>query len=486
MGIESFETSKTDVYGDLLTEKREPQKLKVGFLAGGYFEYWRMWGEAYEKSIRQDMDTVAANLRACFPDLVYPGLVDTVDKADRAGRVFKESGVNLLVLCEGTYFPDYMPLQALDHVGDVPLVLFVSQSEPVIPQDVTYPQTIRDGSLIGLSQITGAFKKMGRFRRYKVVTGGIRDESVYREIKCYADAVRAYESLRRANLGVVGYVFRGMYDFEYDLTKVKGVLGPTVTRVQVSHLVDIWNEVKDKDVDALAKDVKKRFRNKGLDDSDIYRAARLARAMGELVNRYRLDGLCYLGQHHTEAKTRTTAYLGSALLQEQGIMVISEGDVNGLIMMVAMRELTGETPFFGEWSGFDEEMDLLLVMMHGFADPALAKGEVSITPSPENWGYAGKGLSFEFTGKPGPVTIGHFIDDQEGYRMLITGGEIVDLPCLNVQEVNLRVKLKKPIKQFIKELLYAGFAHHAIIGYGDFARELSDLADLMGIKKMFL
>src|SRR3990170_3659788 len=116
MKIESFETSKTEVFGDLLSEKSPPQKLKVGFLAGGYFEYWRMWGREYEKSIHGDMEAVARNLKKRFPDLVYPELVDTVDKADRAGRLFREERVDLIVLCEGTYFPDYMPLAALEYV----------------------------------------------------------------------------------------------------------------------------------------------------------------------------------------------------------------------------------------------------------------------------------------------------------------------------------------------------------------------------------
>ena len=71
-----------------------------------------------------------------------------------------------------------------------------------------------------------------------------------------------------------------------------------------------------------------------LEQTDIQQAARLAIAMKDLVERFNLDALCYLGQHHVEQKTQTTAYLGSALLQESGIMTISEGDVHGVTMMM--------------------------------------------------------------------------------------------------------------------------------------------------------
>ena len=84
------------------------------------------------------------------------------------------------------------------------------------------------------------------------------------------------------------------------------------------------------------------------------------------------------------------------------------------------------------------------------------------------------------------MAIGHYIDDQDGFRMLITKIEILDLPCLPVREVNMRIKLRKPIKEFIRELLKAGFAHHSIVGKGYFKKELSDLADLMWIRKVFL
>jgi L-arabinose isomerase len=157
-------------------------------------------------------------------------------------------------------------------------------------------------------------------------------------------------------------------------------------------------------------------------------------------------------------------------------------------MMLLQRLLTGQTPFFGEWGGFDEELNAILIEMHGFADPQAAKdpGEIWVTSSPENWGYAGNGFSFEFTARPGVATIGHMIDDLDGYRMIIAVGEILDLPALPIREVNFRMRMEKPVKQLLVELLNQGFAHHTIVAYGDLTEELSFIADLMGIRKVLL
>ncbi|MFQ6066587.1 MAG: hypothetical protein ACE5K3_04850, partial [bacterium] len=158
MKMESFETSKSKVFGDLLSRKTKDRELKIGFLPGAYFEYFRMWGENYQKQIRGDMKVVADNLRQRFNSVVCPpDLCDTIDKCNEAGRLFRKEDVDVIVLCEFTYFPDYMPLQALSQVKDIPLIVYVSQTEPVVRPDMKYPQTIRDGSVIGLAQLTGTF-----------------------------------------------------------------------------------------------------------------------------------------------------------------------------------------------------------------------------------------------------------------------------------------------------------------------------------------
>ncbi len=489
MKIESFETSKNKVFGDLLSEKKKDKELKIGLLPGAYFEYFRMWGETYEKQIHGDMEVVANNLRKKFKNVVCPpDLCDTIDKCNEAGKLFRKEDVDIIVVCEFTYFPDYMPLQALSQVKDIPIIVYVSQTEPVVRPDIEYPQTIRDGSLIGLVQLAGTFKKMDWFKNYRVVVGWLNDQAVYDKIEKYAKAANVYNNLQNKIIGATGHVFRGMFDFEYDKTKIKGKLGPEIVNIQLDHFDSMWDKVNEEEVKALFDEVKKRFKIRDIDDNDIYKSAKLAIAMKNIVERFNLDALAYRGQHYTEKKFQATAYLGSALLQEKGVMVASEGDVHGAIMMMIQKLLTGYTPFFVEWSSFDEKLNALLLMGHGFADPTIAKDpkEIWITSSPENWGYTGKGFSFEFTGKPGPVTMGHFIDDQKGYRMLISGGEILDLPPLSVGEVNLRVRLEKPVKEYITELLYHGFAHHCMVVYGDVREELSFIADLMGINKVFI
>ena len=50
--------SKDDTFGDLLNDYEKKEKVKVGVLTCGYFEYWRMYPETLEAFVRADLDVV--------------------------------------------------------------------------------------------------------------------------------------------------------------------------------------------------------------------------------------------------------------------------------------------------------------------------------------------------------------------------------------------------------------------------------------------
>lgn len=490
--LQSFEVAEGDTFGDLLSKDRirSNEKLKIGLLAGAFFEYWRMYPETLKETIEKDNQIVLERLEKKH-QIIYPGLVDSMDTADEAGRRFRQEQIDLLIITERTYIPDSYIHQMLSHIPRVPLLLYVSQSHDTVDLKSDYEKTIRNMGMMSIVQLSAGFRKMDIYPHFEVIVGSIYDDEAYREIDQYIDVVTIYKQLKTMSIGVVGHVFRGMFDFEYDKTMVKGMLGPEVIHIQISHLLDLWEAISEEDAEVrkLVKKVHSTYKVEGVEESDIIGAARVAVAMKKLVSRFRLDGLVLLGQHYVEAKTETTSYLGMAELHAEGKSLgVTEGDVLGLIMMKIMKHFTGLTPFFLEWNEFDVPRNAMLLAGHGFADPTQAKkGTVpKITPSPEQWGLKGKGFSFEMTMDPGPVTFGHFIRDAKGWRMLISGGEVMDLPTIPIHEVSVAVKVDRPIKEYVEMLTKGGFAHHCIVARGDVRKQLSQLADLMGMEKIFI
>ena len=487
--ITSFDAENAGVFGDVLTKPLVRPQAKVGLLGLGYFEYWRMY-PSLEAQVASDLDGAAARLRAALPDceIVYPGMVDTLDRAEEAGQAFRKAEIDVLVVIAGTYLPDFITMHAINRCVSRPVViLFNTQTgRDVNPLD-NYVATMRNSALIAITQLSGSFHKMKL--DYRAVVGEITDPEPYRRIAYEVRASHAARRLTLSTYGIVGHVFRGMYDLEFDRAKVKGFLGPEIMTIQAEHLIDLWREVDDAEAEAGAETLVKRFKSRNVDRSDVVKSVKLGLAMRKLYRKFNLDGLCFLGQHYLEKMTGAPARMGASLLMEQDrFPVTCEGDVGGLVMMDLMKEFTGNMPLQAEWGQFDEANNALFLLGHGIGTPALAESDaaITLTGSPEEWGFTGGGLNYELIMKPGVVTFGHVLNCGESYRMLISRGESIKFPALPCNELHAMVKLEKPVKQYLEELITAGVAHHAIAVHGDCADALKRTAELMRIETITL
>jgi L-arabinose isomerase len=457
---------------------------KIGLLTGGFFEFWRMY-PGLEKVVEKEMRELYENLRKDKSlDVVWSGLADTLDKCDQAGRTFKKEDIDLLVICEGSYFPDFMPIQTMEHLPRVPVLILLTQPQPFIPPDMSYVDAIHHSfGLVGVVQLTGAMKKMGT--SFEIIISSLDDESLCTEIARYAKVVKVYKELRFMNLGIVGHTFQGMYDLEIDKTLFKATIGPNVVYLELHELIETWKGVSESAGQVIARDLIGKYKREGPEEADITNACRLGIAMEKLAIEHRLDGLAHLCQHFLHVATGTTPCLPNAQLIDKGIMVTCEGDIGNLAMMCILNRLTGTAVHHGEFGMYDLKEDALLFVHHGAGSPALARKaeEVTITPTGEKWGFQGNGASFRYTGKPGKVTLASFTYDPSGWKMMIAGGEAIEVPLRPYYGEQFTIRFEKPVKDWLYRLCREGVTHHAALVYGDVRKELRLLADLLHVRQ---
>ena len=484
--IESFEVTKGRKSGDLLSKLRPEKKLKIGFAAYGYFEYWRMY-EGLRDQVIADMKIVADRLSKNH-DIIYPGMIETLDASDEAGKLFSNDHIDLLIFAEGTYCPDYLMHQTLNNLpDDIPIICYGTSLTGKIDFDSDYQISLRNSGMMGLVQLTAGFKKMNKHSKYEVIIGGIEDDEVYDTFDKMIQVFTTIKNLKHMTFGLVGHVFRGMYDFEYEKTAVTGKLGPHIMDINIDHLMSIHEEngTADPRIKKLLNSAKSEYTIVGLKDEEITTAARLAIAFQDLIKRYKLNGLVVLGQHLIEAKAGSTCHLGlSEILKNDLAAVVTEGDVLGCIMSKIVKDFTGRSPFFGEWQEFDTSENTLMLLGHGFIDARECRSDrpIYVKPACENWGFTGNSVGFEATYSTGPLTMTHIIQDAKGWRLLISEGELVDSPPLKINECTLIVKIDKPVKQFLTELMHYGFSHHAIAIPGHVGKQLSWFARQLDIE----
>ena len=178
--IKSFEEAVNGIYGDILSVENKKKDVKIGVITCGYFEYWRMYPENLEKNVKSDMKKIVDKLKAKYPNVVCPEFVDTLDSADRAGKELAREQVDMLIVIGATYVADFISLHAINHVKNVPLLLFSTQLEPVLDPKGDYEHSLRNSGVIGIAQLTGTLRKMNR--DYEIVVGSANDERAYKKI----------------------------------------------------------------------------------------------------------------------------------------------------------------------------------------------------------------------------------------------------------------------------------------------------------------
>ncbi|MDR0409227.1 MAG: hypothetical protein LBH18_02365 [Spirochaetaceae bacterium] len=479
--VKSFEEG-AEVSGDILTGGKEKRDIKIGLLTVGYFEYWRMYPDLKDL-VAKDLATVEARLKTLPGKVIRSGMVDTLDSADAAGRLFREQNVDVVLLVGGTYTPDFISLTALDYVRHVPLIIFSIQAHENIDRAGDYKSSLRNSGIIGIAQLTGTLRKLKR--DFEIVVGSVEDARAYDKLIGLVRAIDAVRDLSESNIGVIGHVFRGMYDIELSKTFLKGTFGVNLIMIQSAHLLEVWNEVSDADVKKEQEQLLKRFVIKNVGKDDVFHAVKLAIAMRGLAERFHLDAMCFLDQHYIQKQVKTSARMGASLLMENSdICVNCEGDIGGLVMMMLMKRISKRSPLMAEWGEYDADENVCFMIGHGIGTPDLAASDADVTlaRTPEEWGFDGAGLNYELIMKPGPVTVGHIMEAPSGYRMLVSAGESVTFPKLNFDELQAAVRFDMNVKTYLEKIFDYGVSHHCIVCPNDISRELVSAAKLLGIE----
>lgn len=491
--VKSFEVSGDEAVGDIISRDRKAihHRLKVGVLPVAWFEWWPMFPNSdMEAQIKADGERFVSEMRRRFGadyEIIAPEeIVDTLDKAYDAGQLFREKGVEMVILDETTYLTDFIPLQTLEHLPKVPTVIFASQASDNLWDSMKNTDVIRYEGLVGNAQLVGAFKKMGR--QYKVVVGSLEDGESYEKLGRHMMVIDLIQRLRQVDIGLLGHTFRGMYDIEIDKTKVKGVFGPNVLYLDVSHLLNLWEKLTEEEVDTFLAQLKTELPipAEGVTEEDMRKSASVGLAVQKLIRRFNIDALTLLGQHHVEVSTRASADFSFYCAEKLGCMTTHEGDLANLVTKYILHFISGKLPVFLEWTAFDKKSDTMLLTHHGVVDPKEHAADLQacrFTPSPEKWDFTGNGLSVEYCAKAGKVTLASIINEENGWKLLISSGECVELPVAPCFAPQFHFKHEKlPITTYIERILEEGVAHHVCLAYGDYTEELKLYADYIGVK----
>lgn len=351
----------------------------------------------------------------------------------------------------------------------------------------TLPEPVIDGTRLRLNSLTGAYSAANAMYalgkdRFSYVIGAPDDEAAKKEIHAVIRAAKVKKELSCSKLAVIGQTPQGFgFGRALDL-ELLHTFGVTLEAIESRELMEKAKEYSEEKVsEALAEIQKGLVGLKSVPEKHVRDFARLYLAYKSYVREKDIQALasrCW-PDFFTSYGTPVCAVL--SLLNAEGLAAACETDAYGALSMYAGSLLTERASFFGDPVSMDEEENTLTFWHCGMAPCSLARRAegacVGVHPNRK----IGPVMDF------GCMAAEHVVIFRIGrtpggsFRFLICEGAALNRPK-QFCGTSVVVKTREPVGTLVRKSVKAGWEPHYAVLYGDVARELTILADMLGIE----
>ncbi len=463
--------------------------MKAGIFSIGLDTYWPQFDglldnlNGYHAQIRDRIAGMGV-------ELVDAGMVDKVEKASGAAKLFKQEDVEVIFLFISTYALSSTVLPVVQKTK-VPVVMLNLQ--PVAQLDYEKFNALGDrGTMTGIwlehcqscsvPELACVFNRTGI--DYHVVTGYLQEAEAWQEIEDWVDAAKVVAGMRDNRVGVLGHYYCGMLDVYSDLTQQSATFGNHFELLEMCELSELRKAVTVDEIATKVGEFREKFEvSDECEQSEIERAAQTSVALDQLIAKHNLGSMAYYYEGAGDYENIVTSVIaGNTLLTGRNVPIAGECEIKNVQAMKIM-DLFGVGGSFSEFYLSDFKDDVVYLGHDGPAHFAIAQGSVGLVPLSVYHGKPGKGLSIQMTVQHGPVTLLSVVTRRDGCVLLqVAEGESVPGPIMQIGNTNSRYKFSIGAKVFMNDWSKGGPSHHCAIGLGHIGNKIEKLAALLGIE----
>ncbi len=470
----------------------EKSAIKIGLFGIGLDTYWPQFGGLKEQ-LEGYMLQVQQKLEAINPHIINAGLVDTIDKAFEAGKLFKTEDVEIIFLYVTTYALSSTVLPVVQR-AKVPVIILNLAPEAAIDYAAFNAMTDRTKmtgewlaycSACPVPEIANVFKRAGI--KFHQVTGMLNDDpECWNEITQWVEAAKAAHTMFYNRMGCMGHYYSGMLDIYTDLTQQYAYFGGHIELLEVEELVSLRKEVTSSEIAARVRLFYDTFDVQvDCPATELEKAAITSVALNRLVEKYQLGSMAYYYKGTGNADNEeaiSSIILGNSLLTANGVPVAGEYEIKNAQAMKIMDSF-GAGGSFTEYYAMDFKEDVVLMGHDGPGHFAIAEGKTKVRPLGVFHGKVGKGLSVEMSVKNGAVTLLSVVEKTGGGLMLLVAeGASVAGPILQIGNTNSRYKFSIGARKFVNDWNSHGPAHHCAVGIGHISTKIEKLGQLLNME----
>lgn len=462
-----------------LLTRRVPRP-RIGLLATGHRIYWDQFPQL--KSMGEKMYGALQRRLQDFGEVIAPELVDTPDKARAAATFFQTNLVDILLIFPFGYTTGSCVAPVASAVS-VPIRLLNAH------EDSAYDYASSDTAIYlhhegvcCIPEYAGTLVELGK--AFKVRTGHFADTRFWGEIgaDCLgAAAARVFKSL---NFGLIGKTYDGMTDMPIDEHRLLKTTSRLLDRPEVEEIENAHARVTEQQIENMFEQLRDMYDvDASVTNEHLRASAQIAVAFDEVIMRHDINAFGYYwwGEKNLITQLRAQSALAVSRLTALGRPGVTEGDVK-TAMALKIMDLLGAGGMFVEFFSMDFEEDFFLLGHDGPANINVADAKARLQHLSVHHGKTGHGLGIDLRFPNGPVTLLNLTQFAAGpkFKLIYTVGEAIPGDILNIGNPNCRVRVSKPIHEFMDAWCQQGPSHHIALGLGDRSIQLEAFAEAIG------
>lgn len=332
-----------------------------------------------------------------------------------------------------------------------------------------------------VTAIVPLLKEMGY--KYEVICEKPDEELRLEDVQRFLRVAAAYEAVRNARIGLIGYADMGLYSCAYDKTLAFDKLGVDIEDYFSYEITAMMDAFSGEEVQRVVEEIKGEmaFENK-IEDSVLAKVARLYLAMRGKREARGLDAISIKCVCGVTGQMGFNPCLAQSLLADKDCCVICECDAYGMLTGIMLSRVTGQASAFVEnYEVFD---DSVLVGVCGFVPKDFVAGGQRIRSA--NLGEFNTGVSNVSKMKTGLVTYARLYQSEGRYKLFLALGEALPNPKWTESG------WVEPTPDFPSVLLKPGMSvqdylervpgQHIVMVYGDWVREMKALCKLLDVE----
>lgn len=397
--------------------------------------------------------------------VIWDKLLVTIADAEEAGLALASELLDGVVIISGTFHMGHMPLIINSYVRQ-PVLLWALNELPY------------NGGKIRLNSVCGINLNASNY--YKAGINGFCCNIADTISEEWLDAMRMVRAIKRAKIGISGYSAEGFFNVnvaDLDLYRYADVL---VDHFELSDLyqVSVMSE-KDAAATARAEEIKDIFCCSVVSDDQVNKVASLSNSMMNFMNRKGLDALAVRCWPEFAATYGIAPCASMSYLQGHGYVIGCEGDIEGTLSMLAVKQISEDAPFMADLSQVNFEEDYALMWHCGVAPYTLwdNKSERSL----HSYHQGGRGVTADFVMKDGDITFMRIDTARGRTRVFAEKGTVIPM-TKDLRGTYCKVKFDKSIREIINTVTSTGIAHHVAMIYGDKMAAIRLFAQIKGFE----